>query len=106
MRNIYIIRRERCRIACLSGEEVVVLIGINEMYVRVPENRLFLTVVEYISADGESIPPLVIVPGRKIMESWFDENMTVHEIITVSPSDYINERICMVWLDHFINYHN
>jgi hypothetical protein len=29
-----------CRIACPSGEEVVVPIGIKEIYVRVPENPL------------------------------------------------------------------
>jgi hypothetical protein len=36
-----------CRIACPSGEEVVVPIGIKEMYVGVPENRLPVTVVEH-----------------------------------------------------------
>jgi hypothetical protein len=54
-----------CRIACPSGKEVVVPIGIKGMYVRVPENRLSVTVVESISAEG-SYPPLVIVPGRNI----------------------------------------
>jgi hypothetical protein len=58
-----------CRIACPAGEDVVVPVGIKEMYVGVPENRLSLTVVESISANGKSIPPLVIVPGQMIMES-------------------------------------
>jgi len=85
-----------CRIACPTGEEVVVLIGINEMYVRVPKNRLSLTVVESISADGESILPLVIVPRGTIIESWFDDNMTGQEVVTVFLSGYTNEGICMV----------
>jgi DDE superfamily endonuclease len=95
-----------CRIACPTGEEVVVPIGIKEMYVGVPENRLSLTVVETISADACSIPPLVIIPRGSIMESWFHSNMTGHEVVTVSPSGYTNEEICMVWLDHFIDHHN
>jgi hypothetical protein len=33
-----------CRIACPAGEEVVIPIGIKEMYVGVPEDRLSLTV--------------------------------------------------------------
>jgi len=37
-----------CRIACPAGEEVVVPIGIKEMYVGVPENWLSLTVIESI----------------------------------------------------------
>jgi len=94
------------RIACPSGEEVVVPIGIKEMYVGVPENRLSLTVVESISADGKAIPPLIIVPGILIMESWFHENMTGHELVTVSPTGYTNEGICMIWLNHFIKHNN
>ena len=95
-----------CRIACPIGEEVVVPIGIKEMYVGVPENRLSLTVIESISADGKSIPPLVILPGAMIMESWFHENMTGQEVVTISPSGYTNEGICIVWLDHFINHND
>jgi hypothetical protein len=55
---------------------VVVPIRIKEIYVRVPENRLSVTVVKSISADGKAIPPLVIVPGRNIIVSWFSENIT------------------------------
>jgi DDE superfamily endonuclease len=95
-----------CRIACPAGEEVVVPIGIKEMYVGVPENRLSLTVIESISADGKAIPPVVIVPGGTIMESWFHENMTGHEVVAVSPSGYTNEEICVRWLDHFIKHND
>ena len=103
---IYNMDEKGCRIACPIGEEVVVPIGIKEMYVGVPENRLSLTVIESISADGKSIPPLVILPGAMIMESWFHENMTGQEVVTISPSGYTNEGICIVWLDHFIKHNN
>jgi hypothetical protein len=94
------------RLAVPAGEEVVVPIGITEMYVGIPENRLSLTVIESISANGKAIPPVVILPGKCIMVSWFHTNMTGHEVITVSDSGYINEEICMVWLDHFIKHNN
>jgi hypothetical protein len=83
-------------VACPIGQEVVVPIGIKEMYVGIPENRMSLTIIECISADGKAIPPVVIVPGILIMVSWFHENMTGHEVVTVSPSGYTNEGICMV----------
>lgn len=105
-RLIYNMDEKGARIAVPAGKEVIVPIGIKEMYVGVPENRLSLTVVESISADGTSIPPLIIVPGILIMESWFHENMTGHELVTVSPTGYTNEGICMIWLDHFIKHHN
>jgi hypothetical protein len=76
------------------------------MYVRVPENRLSLMVIKSISADGKSIPPLVIVPGKNIMVSWFYENMTSEKIVAVSPSGYTNEEICLTWLDYFIKHNN
>ena len=79
------------RIAVPAGEEVVVPIGIKEMYVGVPENRLSLTIVESISADGKAIPPLIIIPGVLIMETLFHENMTGYELVTVSPTGYTNE---------------
>jgi DDE superfamily endonuclease len=76
------------------------------MYVGIPENRISLTVIECISANGKAIPPVVIVPGVMIMGSWFHESMVGHEVITVSLTGYTNEGICMVWLDHFIKHHN
>jgi hypothetical protein len=94
------------RLAVPVGEEVVVLIGITEMYVSIPENRLSLTVIESISANGKAIPLVVILPGKCIMVSWFHTNMTGYEVITVSDSGYTNEEICIVWLDYFIKHNN
>ena len=68
------------RIACPTGEEVVVPVGIKEMYVGVPQNHLSVTVVECISADGKAIPLLVIIPGIIIIESLFHEKIIGHEI--------------------------
>ena len=103
---IYNMDEKGAWIACPVGEEVIVPIGIKEMYIRVPENRLSLTIIESISADGKAIPLVVIVLGLTIMVSWFYENMTGHEVITVSPSGYTNEGICMIWLDHFIEHND
>ena len=59
------------------------------------ENRLSVTVVKSISADGKAISSLVIVPGRNIIVSWFSENMTEAEVVTVLLLGYTNEGICM-----------
>jgi hypothetical protein len=88
-----------------AGEEVVVLIRIKEMYTGIPENRPSVTIIECISADGNTIPLVIIVPGVRIIASWFNYNMTGHELIIVSESGYINKCIYMAWLDHFIKYH-
>jgi hypothetical protein len=93
---IHNIDEKGCRIACPAGEEVIVLVGIKEMYVGIPENRMSLTVIESISADRKAIPPVVIVPGKNIMVNWFAENITGHERITVSDSGYTNKGICII----------
>jgi len=103
--RIHNMDKKGARICIPAREEVVVPIGIKEMYTRIPENCISLTVIECISADGKAIPPVIIVPGAMIMVSWFHENMTGHEVITVSPG-YTNKGICMVWLDHFIKYND
>ena len=79
-----------------TREEVIVPIGIKEMYTGIPENRISLTIIESISADSKAIPPVVIVPRVIIMVSWFHENITSHEVIIVSPTGYTNEGICIV----------
>jgi hypothetical protein len=84
------------RIYMPASEEVIVPIRIKEMYTGIPENRISLTIIESISADGKAIPPVVIVPGVIIMVSWFHENMTGHKVIIVSPTRYTNEGICIV----------
>jgi hypothetical protein len=92
---IHNINEKGCRLACSAEEDVIVPIGIKEIYVGVPENRLSVTVVKSISADGKAIPPLVIVPGRNIIMFWFSKQMTRAEVVLVLPSGYINEGICM-----------
>jgi hypothetical protein len=53
----------------LVREEVVILIGVIEIYIEVPENRLSMTVVEYISTNRRLIPPLIIIKGVIIIAS-------------------------------------
>jgi hypothetical protein len=84
------------RVCIPAREEVVVPIGIREMYTRIPENRMSLTIIESISADSKAIPLVVIIPGVMIIVSWFHENITSYKVIIVSLTRYINEGICIV----------
>jgi hypothetical protein len=84
------------RIYMPASEEVIVPIGIKEIYTGIPENRMSLMIIESISVDSKAIPPVVIVPRVIIIVSWFHENMTSYKVITVSPTRYTNEGICIV----------
>jgi hypothetical protein len=48
---------------------MIIPIRIKKMYIKVLKNRLSVTVVKSISADGKAIPLLVIVPGKNIIVS-------------------------------------
>jgi hypothetical protein len=57
------------RIYILTREEVVVLIGIKEIYIGIPENYISLIIIESISIDSKVILPVVIVSGVIIIVS-------------------------------------
>ena len=57
------------RVCMPTREEVIVPIRIKEMYTRIPENRMSLTIIESISIDSQAIPPVVIVPRVMIIVS-------------------------------------
>jgi hypothetical protein len=98
--------KKGARIYIPAGEEIVVLIRIKEIYTGIPENRISLTVIKYISADGKAIPPVVIIPDIIIIESWFYARIIGHEVITISLTGYTNEGIYLFWLDYFIKYND
>jgi hypothetical protein len=56
-----------------------------------------VTLVEAISAGGETIPPLIIITGRVIMEGWFDYTEKGSSI-GISETGYINDELAYWWI--------
>jgi hypothetical protein len=63
---------------------------------RIPENRMSLTVIKSISADRKVIFSIVIILRKNIIVNWFTENITGYKRITVSDFGYTNKRICII----------
>jgi hypothetical protein len=76
------------------------------MYTRIPENCFSVIIIEYISTNRNTIPFVIIIPGVRIIASWFNNNITGYKLIIVSESGYTNKGIYIAWLDYFIKYHN
>jgi hypothetical protein len=93
---IYNINKKGCWIACLVNKEVIVSVRIKKIYVRIPENCMFLTIIKSISANKKAIFFIVIVLKKNIIVNWFIENITSHKRITVSDFDYTNKGICII----------
>ena len=71
------------RVGYPKGEEVIVPIEVKEIYTSSPENRKSVTIIEAVSADGrEPPPPVVICPGKRIIESWIHDNLKGSELIS------------------------
>ena len=61
--------------------------------------------MESISADGrEPPPPAIIVPGKRIMDSWIHDNLKGDELILLSDSGYTNDTLAVAWIKHFIKH--
>jgi hypothetical protein len=70
------------------------------------ENRKSVTVIESICANGTTIPPIIIVQGRRHMESWYSEKLTGDELVLLSETGYTNNELAMIYLEHFICHTN
>ena len=107
------------RTACPSGVDVWIPIEIEQvslylkkqkleniltlkLFFNSPENRKLNTIIETISAVGESIPLYIIIKGRRRMDNWFNNNLDSDIIIDTSDSGYTNNSIGLSFLKHFI----
>jgi len=84
----------------------VVSLRIKEIYTGILKNRISLIIIKCIFAEGTAILPIVIVLSTIIIVFWFYENMISYKVIIISLFSYINEGICIVWLDHFIEHND
>lgn len=69
-----------------------------------PENRRSLTIIETISATGRYLPPIVIVQGKHLMDSWFRDRIHQDELVLLSESGFTNDNLAIRFLNHFIQY--
>ena len=53
--------KKGAKIACFARKEVIVLIGIKEIYIKVPQNRLFITIIKCIFVNSKAILLLIII---------------------------------------------
>jgi len=73
-------------------------------YLASDNNRKFVTVIECVSGNGDVLPPMLILTGSVILESWFDNSLKDKVAITVSETGYSNDDISLAWVKHFEQY--
>ncbi|KFY29345.1 hypothetical protein V491_00092, partial [Pseudogymnoascus sp. VKM F-3775] len=90
------------RIGIPGGERVIVPRAIKKLYTPSPENRICITIIEAISAGGQKIAPVLVVPGKIHMAAWYPQNLDGNELILLSETGYSNSQLAIRWLQHFI----
>ncbi|KFY86473.1 hypothetical protein V500_07602 [Pseudogymnoascus sp. VKM F-4518 (FW-2643)] len=90
------------RVGIPGGERVMVPRAVKQLYTPSPENRISITIIEAVSARGQEIAPVLVVPGKIHMESWYPENLGGNELILLSETGYSNSQLALRWLQHFI----
>jgi hypothetical protein len=77
-----------------------------ELYTASLENRTSITIIEAVSAAGEVTPPILIIPGKVHMDSWYHESLIGIELVLLSEFGYLNDELAIKWLKHFITHTN
>ncbi|KAM5527945.1 transposase [Fusarium oxysporum f. sp. phaseoli] len=67
-----------------------------------PGNREWITVIEGINAEGQSIPPFIIGAGQYHLANWYREcDLPGDWVIATSHNGWTNNQLGLEWLKHF-----
>ena len=76
----------------------MVLYTVKQLYIPSPENCLSVTILETVSAVGQVLPPVLIIPGKIHMDSWYHSNLGGIELFLLSDTGYSNSQLMLDWL--------
>ena len=103
-RNIVNFDEQGVRIGCMKRQEILVPEDVSEFYSLSPENRVSMTIFENINAAGDyPVPPMLIMQGHELMESWFSECLPEGTKILTSKTGFTSDQIALEYLQHFID---
>ncbi|KAJ2965798.1 hypothetical protein NUW54_g13997 [Trametes sanguinea] len=61
-------------------------------------NLELVTVIECVRADGESLKPTFIFPGKEFHKEWFEVDPDI--LICMSPNGWTDDALCAEWFEH------
>jgi len=67
-----------------------------------PGNREWITAIQAINAEGQSIPPFIIGSGQYHLANWYREcDLPGDWVIALSENGWTNNQLGLDWLRHF-----
>jgi len=86
-------------IGAIKGAQVVVDTTLLTKYQAHPGRQEWVTVLECVSADGQSIPPFIILKGKNISTAWIPKKALGKEMhFACSSQGWTNNNLALSWL--------
>jgi hypothetical protein len=70
-----------------------------------PSNREWVTVINCIYADGQSLPPVIIFEGKMHQSTWYDTELPGDWVIGVSDNGWTDNILGLTWLKNVFEKH-
>jgi hypothetical protein len=68
-------------------------------YIKSPENREWVSIIEAISASGQAIRPVVIFKGQYCQTTWFPSSNVPDWLYTTSENGWTSNDVGLKWLE-------
>ncbi|RPD59929.1 DDE-domain-containing protein, partial [Lentinus tigrinus ALCF2SS1-6] len=83
-----------------NGEQEKYILHRSErpMYKLRSANLELVMVIECVRADGESLKPAFIFPGKGFHKEWFDVDPDI--LVCMSPNGWTDDELCAEWFEH------
>jgi hypothetical protein len=70
-------------------------------YIESSTNRESITLIEAVSGDGYTLPPMVILSATTHRENWYPPGLEDNYLVGVSDSGYSNDELGLRYIEHF-----
>ena len=97
--DFYNVDETGCALGVTRNANVFGTSSTERSYIKSPENREWVTIVETISALGRKLRPVVIFKGQTLQTSWFLQEKIPDWLYTASENGWTSNAICVRWLE-------
>jgi len=84
-------------------KKVIAVHGSKNVWSKSVEASFHLTLVACVGASGFVVPPMFIVPGKRLNRDVLDSCPIAGSVVSVSPRGFMNSNLFIQWLVHFEN---
>ena len=97
--NMYNMDETGFSIGAIKGAQVVVDVNLHTKYQAHPGRQEWATVLECVSADGQSIPSFIILKGKNISSAWIPKKALEKDMhFGCSSLGWTNNQLGLYWL--------